>query len=143
METELITRRTLTRYTGTEGPREDPYAYHEWNLRVNNRRYIFHGGFSDWISLNGARIDISDLRLESSVYHSLDEQIDILWGMFKDATGIHPKALDRIYGRILRPTKCCEHRKLTMTQGYPGEHFLQCISCGHVHDTYFNRREVE
>lgn len=60
MDRVEITKRTLTRKYGTEGPRHDPYSYTEWTVTTNLSTVTIHMGSNFWTEVNGKRYDHED-----------------------------------------------------------------------------------
>lgn len=142
-----ISKQSLGRKTGQEGPSYDPYGFTEYYFSNDYDLFVVHKGLGSWISINGVHIESSDFSLENSIIGlSWTQEVDfkemLLEVVFEDYTGLEFKKLEKYYNRIHRPIRCCASRKLDWTNGYPGEHFLQCINCGHVHDVVFRISEV-
>ena len=117
---------TLTRRTGSEGPRHDPYSYTEWTVKRGERHVTLHLGLATWVKINNL---ICDLNSENQAV-----------SQFEHDAGITLKACDRALDHVSR---CCSKMRPVSKTGYPGEHFTVCGSCGKHLDYYFCISEVE
>jgi hypothetical protein len=135
-----ITKRTLSRRTGSEGPQHDPYSFTEWTVDTNLSTVTLHSGLAQWVEVNGDRWSHSSFNSWGEHY---EEGIKMLEETFELETGIPVSKLEKYYDRIHHPKHCCAKPQLEWKRGYPGEHLLICSNCGELLDSEFYLSEVE
>lgn len=112
---------------GTEGPRSDPYAFTEYEMKG----VTLHCGFDLWIAdKNGKR------RFDCE---ALDQAVQ----EFKKLTGFTPEQLEKFEHK--RTSRCpkCGSKELDTTYGYPGETFTVCTKCDTIVDSHLNMSAIE
>jgi len=126
----------LTKRSGTEGPRHDPYHYDEFIVTKRGRTAILHLGLTAWLSIDGQRWNwIKGSTAESnSIKH------------FEHFCGCSLEAVEKAWDRLTDPPKCpsCglgrNHR--VSCGGFPGEELVQC-TCGAIVSSFCDRSAIE
>lgn len=123
----------ITRKTGSEGPRHDPYHYEELTVkRPDGRSITIHTGLAFWAEAGDGRRE--------------DHDVEKAMTLFEQVAGITPHQAEKTY-RELRDRRYryhpCGQRHFEDASGYPGESFVVCRKCGLVVDSHFNISAVE
>lgn len=102
-------------FTGTEGPRHDPYSFQELTIERDGMAFMVHEGLQHFMEVNGDRVHNP---------FDVNESCRAITGA--DLKGWH-KAIDK-----LEAHRRNEHRGHDVVDmaGYPGEHFCICNTCG-------------
>ena len=133
--------------TGSEGPRHDPYAYTEIEIRPRPGHVatsvLIHEGLGTFLRVGDVEIQEGDVERGTHVATILTNAE--LRHRFERATGYSPDAwrafCDRVRAR--RQSRCpCGSRRLSWRNGYPGEELLLCDDCGNVLDRTFNEAAI-
>ena len=126
---------TITR--GTEGPREDPYAYEEISLVPNDIRnakkggeIVLHMGLGMWVKFGDLRLDESDVNSSTRIITAFEEKL-----------GCTLRAFHKAVGRIHTVCRVCGGGPDKDVKGYPGETFTLCTN-GHIIHTDFDESAI-
>lgn len=141
----VLVERKLSSRTGSEGPRHDPYGYHEYTveIQINGFKNVitYHCGLGEWLEINGDRIDHGSFNSWGKEY---DQGTKILDNIFEDVAGFEIGKFEEYLNEIdSRNRRCCDKPRLEWVHGFPGEHLLICQTCHKIVDSQFVRSEVE
>lgn len=121
-------RLTVHKRTGSEGPKHDPYGFVEITATTPRGEIMIHAGLAEYLKVNGVLFD-----------NPRREWMEEQWESF---TGFTLTQIGRIRRKLKSRCKCGS-KDFSCESGFPGEHLLVCMSCGNIHDSYFNLSEVE
>jgi hypothetical protein len=121
----------ISRRTGSEGPRHDPYHYEELTVEGRNGTTTVHMGLGEWIQNNkGPKVRIEGKELDS---------------VFQAYTGIGIHTAIKLYEQ--RPwrkhSRICSGKDTETVHGYPGETLEVCCKCGQVVTSHMNFSAIE
>lgn len=127
MHQVMINHRRLKvhKTTGSEGPSHDPYHYVEYDVDTPVGNVVLHEGLGTWIAFNGTKLKTP--HGESYVRGH----------MFPALTGYTVEQLERIHRKLTSRCPKCQLKIFEEVEGYPGETFTVCSSCGEIVDSYF------
>jgi hypothetical protein len=115
---------TVSRRTGSEGPRHDPYSFVEYRVegRLAGRRVsaTYHSGLGEWTEF---------YRLVGNADRKFRFGDSDARAVFEAHIGVSVKALDRALEYVPR---CCSKPRYRTQRGFPGETFEVCGNCGAV-----------
>lgn len=117
-------------FSGTEGPRYDPYAFDELHIERGSKLIVVHQGIGDWVDIDGVRHWVSgragaDLVVKNAVGYTATQLLR------------YRRKADEARTRVHRA-----HGGVEWRSGFPGEALCLC-RCGAVIDTTFNRSAIE
>lgn len=127
----MLSKTTVRRRSGEEGPRHDPYGYEEWTFRRNGHVVQLHTGLINWVSYDGTR-----------VFSGGDDTVSAASRRFEMLTGISLERLEWLYYEMRNRCSTCGYRRTRAVSGYPGETLNVCIRCGNVVCTSFHEQAV-
>jgi hypothetical protein len=114
----------VNKTSGTEGPKEDPYAFNEFTvecLKEDGTKDVFviHSGLGMWLTKNDQTV----------IEFAEDKEVVTL---FETLTGLQYEDLDRLYDEIHGPKDYCKcgSKNIVESSGYVGETMLFCGDCG-------------
>ncbi len=112
-------KRVLSKRTGAEGPKHDPYSYVEYIVETEEFTIVLHTGLVEWLKADGRIVKTEDKSITSP-------------RLFEILTGIEAHKFDKYYNRIHGPMdRCSECNKyLQSAKGYVGELMLFCPEHG-------------
>jgi hypothetical protein len=124
---------TISRRSGTEGSRHDPYSYEEYTITRNDESWLLHEGLSTFIKRGDGALFIPP-----DMAGALDAALK--------AAGcpLTERQIKKYYDRIrLAPLKMHKsHGGTDWSEGHPGEELLIC-KCGSVLDSSFDLSAIE
>jgi hypothetical protein len=127
---------TINIRKGTYGPDHDPYAFEEFDVILSNKKVTCHDGMCYILTIN-------DDRKNDQRFLRYDEYRQ----MVVSEIGFDPFDIIAQEDDLNRkPCKCEEKGNepdFEWTDGFPGEHFLQCKICHEIVDSEFCRSEIE
>ena len=120
----------ITKESGHEGPRYDPYSYHEFRVKFKSELQlpdiVLHEGLCDWIKIGKTIIPDNKPRQ-----------------VFAKILGFSTDELLRWERRLKDRCHSCGTKQLECIAGYPGEFFTVCTSCGCIIETEFCSKYIE
>jgi len=119
-----IWRRMISRRSGSEGPRHDPYSYVEFKVTINDAIFTLHMGLAEFLEVESPR---GTIRVDNTNEHP--NQVETL---FEDLSGVDLDQLEPWYDRVHgRPNRCprCGCRETVCHDGYVGEQIEVCAKC--------------
>jgi len=114
--------------SGSEGPRHDPYAYEELEVKTPQGHVILHNGLGTWLVNNGVQIEVPPTNSEKWLRTEA----------FTKLTGYTTEQLGRIAWKLSSRCRKCGGREFYSASGYPGETFECCSNCHEVVSTCFD-----
>lgn len=109
--------------SGSEGPRNDPYHYEEYQINIPNLGDVtVHCGLAQWVEING----------ETHEAFGDDYDMPGFDAFCKRLTGYSFRQFERFYRRYRSRCRQCGGRDFYCSAGYPGETLTQCSKCHSV-----------
>jgi len=133
-------RTHLSRDTGSEGPKHDPYSYTRITFERGSRIITMHNGLGQFIILNGVRIDPPDyVRMCKKC---TNRWLEHMWQKYTDLTVAQT---ERALHKIEDPPRCtkCGSKSLHWVSGYPGETLKVCYKCDAIVASHLNMSAIE
>lgn len=149
-----VSKRMLSRSTGTEGPSSDPYGFTEWTMHLtvdgNDIDVILHCGLRQFLAVEspkGTKVKLD--AYESKGRKAFPGYPEEMWkngerlvlDWFEKLTGLENHKIDKIYNRLSWPDKCpdCKSSKyVNAVSGFPGETLLYCEKCKKIIGSHSN-----
>lgn len=120
----------ITKELGSEGPRYDPFSYHEFHVKFKPELQlpvmVLHEGLSNWIKIGETIIPDNNPRQ-----------------LFIKILGFSTDELLRWERKLKGRCHSCYSKQLEYVVGYPGEFLTVCTSCGCIIETEAHTKFIE
>lgn len=119
--------RAIKFVSGSEGPRQDPYAFEETILLGPTGGVKIHTGLALYVEkANGDRTQWTEKDLAEAD------------AMFAAATGLTARQCERAVRKLCSRCRKCRGKRARWVAGYPGESICVCARCNEVMDYEFS-----
>jgi hypothetical protein len=127
----------VTRETGAEGPKHDPYHYEELHVTTPAGKTVVHMGLATWFKHKDALtgVEFTEDYWVNSEPHRAE--------MFEKYTGFQLKQVERWCRRLQARCRKCGCRDFDSVDGYPGETLYQCAKCGNINGGSMDYSAIE
>jgi hypothetical protein len=141
----------VTRKSGSEGPKHDPYSYEEFSVEKDDgRTAVLHLGLGEWLILNGKKKTVDDFLPDPAEMNGIRNAWDVarqiasnrMFIAFEEVLGITLKSWTRAEQKLHSRCPKCKGHDLERVSGYPGETFLICSKCKEIVDSHFNEAAI-
>lgn len=129
-----ITHRKITVRDGSEGPKQDPYAFTEVSVEFQyahfdaKHTFTHHAGLLTRLTLDG---------------RTITDEKDKSFALFVKYCGASPQEFAESHERM-KSRKCpkCGCSRTKEEEGYPGESFTVCAKCRTIRQSHFHLSEI-